>query len=52
METVREHGVKSVTDVNLAIMEVDGSISVLSDKYQKKTVKKLKAHKGLTQHGA
>ena len=51
MEAVREHGVKSVKDVDLAIMEVDGSISVLSDKYQKKTVKKRKAHKVLTQQG-
>jgi uncharacterized membrane protein YcaP (DUF421 family) len=51
MEAVREHGVRSVNEVDLAIMEVDGSISVLSDKYQKKTVKKRKAHKVLTQQG-
>ncbi|MEI6062613.1 MAG: YetF domain-containing protein, partial [Bacteroidota bacterium] len=30
LEAVREHGVKTVTEVDLAIMEVDGSISVLS----------------------
>jgi len=48
MEAVREHGVKSVKEVDLAIMEVDGSISVLSDKYQKKTVKRRKVHKVLT----
>lgn len=47
MEAVREHGVASVQEVNLAIMEVDGSISVLSNKYQKKTVKKRRAHKVL-----
>jgi uncharacterized membrane protein YcaP (DUF421 family) len=52
MEAVREHGVKSVREVDLAIMEVDGSISVLSDKYQKKTVKKRKAQKTLTKQGA
>jgi uncharacterized membrane protein YcaP (DUF421 family) len=52
MEAVREHGVKSVKEVDLAIMEVDGSISVLSDKYQKKTVKKRQAHKVLTKQGA
>jgi uncharacterized membrane protein YcaP (DUF421 family) len=45
MEAVREHGVKSIEEVDLAIMEVDGSISVLSDKYQKKTVKRRKGHK-------
>lgn len=49
MEAVREHGVKSVKDVDLAILEVDGSISVLSDQYQKKTRKKRKVHKVLTQ---
>ena len=49
MEAVREHGVKSITEVDLAIMEVDGSISVLSDKYQKKSVKRRQAHKVLTQ---
>jgi uncharacterized membrane protein YcaP (DUF421 family) len=45
MEAVREHGVASVKEVDLAILEVDGSISVLSDKYQKKTSKRRKAHK-------
>ncbi|MEI6750563.1 MAG: YetF domain-containing protein, partial [Bacteroidota bacterium] len=45
MEAVREHGVASVKEVDLAIMEVDGSISVLSDKYQKKTSRRRKAHK-------
>jgi len=48
MEAVREHGVATVKDVDLAIMEVDGSISVLSSKYQKKTVKRRQAHKVLT----
>jgi uncharacterized membrane protein YcaP (DUF421 family) len=51
MEAVREHGVKSVKEVDLAIMEVDGSISVLSDKYQRKTVKRRKVHKVLTKQG-
>jgi uncharacterized membrane protein YcaP (DUF421 family) len=49
LEAVREHGVKSIKEVDLAIMEVAGSISVLSDKYQKKTIKHRKAHKVLTQ---
>lgn len=52
MESVREHGVESIKEVDLAIMEVDGSISVLSEKYQKKTSKKRKAHKALTKQGA
>lgn len=51
MEAVREHGVASITDVDLAIMEVDGSISVLSDQYQRKTVKHRKVHRVLRKDG-
>ena len=32
-EAVREHGIESIEDVNLAVLEVDGSVSILSDKY-------------------
>lgn len=45
LEAVREHGVPSVKDVDLAILEVDGNISVLSDEYSRKSVKRRKAHK-------
>ncbi len=45
MEAVREHGVASVKDVDLAILEVDGNVSVLSHEYQKRTIKRRKAHK-------
>lgn len=48
MEAVREHGVATVEEVDLAILEVDGSISVLSNQYQKKTVKRRKSHKVIT----
>ena len=48
MEAVREHGVESVKEVDLAIMEVDGSISVLSNQYQKLTVKRRKSSKVFT----
>ena len=51
MEAVREHGVSSVKEVDLAIMEVDGNISVLSDKYQNKTTKRRKAHKVISKQG-
>ncbi|MCL1829050.1 MAG: DUF421 domain-containing protein [Oscillospiraceae bacterium] len=34
-ETVREHGVSSIEDVNLAVLEIDGSISILSDEFKK-----------------
>jgi len=42
---VREHGVKSVKDVDLAVLEIDGNISVLSNDFKHKTVRKRKAHK-------
>ena len=40
MEVLREHGVDSIAAVDLAVLEVDGNISVLSDDYRHKTVKK------------
>ena len=46
---VREHGVEKVSDVDLAILEVDGNVSVLSQNFQHRTVKKRKAHKVLSQ---
>jgi uncharacterized membrane protein YcaP (DUF421 family) len=50
LEAVREHGVKEVKEVDLAILEVDGNISVLSHEYQKKTVKRRKGHKILSKN--
>ena len=41
-EAAREHGVKSIEDIDLAILEVDGNISILSNDYKKKTTKKKK----------
>jgi len=42
---VREHGVEDIKDVDLAVLEVDGNISVLSQNFTRKTVRKRKAHK-------
>jgi uncharacterized membrane protein YcaP (DUF421 family) len=39
---IREHGVSAVKEVNLAILEVDGNISVLTKDYTQKTVKNRK----------
>jgi uncharacterized membrane protein YcaP (DUF421 family) len=36
-EAAREHGVKSIEDIDLAILEINGNISVLSDEYKKRT---------------
>jgi uncharacterized membrane protein YcaP (DUF421 family) len=33
-EALREHGVQSAAEVNLAVLEIDGNISVLSDNFQ------------------
>ncbi len=44
---VREHGVKNIADVDLAILELDGNISVLSENFRKRT-KRRRAHKVLT----
>ena len=45
---IREHGVNSVSEVNLAILEVDGNISILSDNYQSHSKRKRRARKDLT----
>jgi uncharacterized membrane protein YcaP (DUF421 family) len=42
---IREHGVKSIKDVDLAVFEVDGNISVLSHNFERRTSKKLRGHK-------
>ncbi|MCK9423646.1 MAG: DUF421 domain-containing protein [Bacteroidales bacterium] len=45
LEAVREHGVTSEKEVDLAILEVDGNISVLSHEFSKKSSRRHKAHK-------
>jgi uncharacterized membrane protein YcaP (DUF421 family) len=44
---IREHGVEDISNVDLAILEVDGNISVLSNDFTRKTVKKRRLHKSL-----
>jgi len=41
-EAIREHGVSEIADVDLAILEVDGNISILSKEFTHKTIKKRK----------
>ena len=43
---IREHGVKDISAVDLAVLEVDGNISVLSGNFTKKT-RKRRIHKSL-----
>jgi uncharacterized membrane protein YcaP (DUF421 family) len=44
---VREHGVMDIADVDLAVLEVDGNISILSRNFSKKSVRKRIPHKML-----
>lgn len=45
---VREHGVENISQVDLAVLEVDGNISVLSDNFKHRTTRKRIAHKIIT----
>lgn len=49
MQAIREHGVASVSEVDLAVLEVDGNISVLSNDFQKRSHRRRKAHKILSE---
>ncbi|MCL5970906.1 MAG: DUF421 domain-containing protein [Patescibacteria group bacterium] len=42
---VREHGIEKINEVDLAVLEIDGNISVLSNDFRKRSVRKRKAHK-------
>lgn len=39
-EAVREHGIVLLTDVDLAVLETDGNISIISNDFTHKTLKK------------
>lgn len=43
--TVREHGVDDIRHVDLAVLEVDGNISILSHNFTKKSTRKRTTHK-------
>jgi uncharacterized membrane protein YcaP (DUF421 family) len=43
-EAIREHGVAGIHEVDQAVLEVDGNISILSNGYSHQTTKKRKAH--------
>lgn len=47
-EAMREHGVASIKDINLAVLETDGNISILSGDYKHQTTRKRRAHKAVT----
>lgn len=44
---VREHGVDMIKDVDLAVLEIDGNISILSEDFKKRTSRHRHAHKAI-----
>ena len=42
LEAVREHGVSEIREVDLAVLETDGNISIISNEYKHQTVRKRK----------
>lgn len=50
LEAIREHGVTTIEEVDLAVFEVDGNISVLSDQFKRKTSRRRKARKMLSKN--
>ncbi len=47
---VREHGVETIAEVDLAVLEVDGNISVMSKDYAHKTMRMRKGRKSITKN--
>lgn len=45
MEAAREHGVATIEEINLAVLEMDGNISILSHEFHQKTTHKRKGRK-------
>lgn len=44
LAAVREHGIERIEEVSLAMLEIDGNISVLSDGFKKRSLHKRKKH--------
>jgi uncharacterized membrane protein YcaP (DUF421 family) len=42
---VREHGIEKIEDVDLAVLEVDGNVSVVSNDFKQKTSRKRRGHR-------
>lgn len=49
-EAIREHGVISVKEVDIAVLEIDGNISIISHDYQHRTSKRRKGKRKTTQN--
>jgi uncharacterized membrane protein YcaP (DUF421 family) len=47
LEAVREHGVSEIREVDLAVLEADGNISIISNEFKHRTVKKRKGRRSV-----
>ncbi len=47
MEAIREHGVETIKQVDLAVLEVDGNISVISNEFKHRTTNRRKVHRAM-----
>jgi uncharacterized membrane protein YcaP (DUF421 family) len=50
-EAVREHGVGTIGEVDLAVLEMDGNISILSDQFRRRTSRQRKARRAMSRQG-
>lgn len=50
LEAVREHGVSEIREVDLAVLEIDGNISIISNEYTHRTVRKRKGRNKVMKH--
>jgi uncharacterized membrane protein YcaP (DUF421 family) len=47
LEAVREHGVSEIREVDLAVLEADGNISIISNEFKHRPVKKRKGRRSV-----
>ena len=52
LEAIHEHGVSNIKEVNLAILEVDGNISILSEGYKKHSIRSISKNKSHLKKGS
>jgi uncharacterized membrane protein YcaP (DUF421 family) len=50
-ESIREHGVNTIEEVDLAVLEMDGNSSVLSNEFQQRTARKRKPRSPMSNRG-
>ncbi len=50
LEAIREHGSEKISDVDLAVLEVDGNISVLSSDFKEQTTRSVRKTRRTESH--